>query len=271
MTTIGDIEFEPEQTKALYFATQTIGLMAGDMTVHAHCAPIVLETIKQHSGPLLVRDIAEYYAKEFSIYRRYLAERRILAPLNLDCDTIHTHEMTAETRKALRSEMRKSALEALITIAGLDHTGAHIYVVADPGVAISFDTESFAVTGLGAELARPQLMLARYHRRWSPVDAAFLIYSAKRRAETVSSVGTQTDMFMVVSGQNPPIYQYQANDMKVMSKIFNRQLLREQKNSKQASKEFVKYLTGAQKPQQSTSTADQQPSAQQPSSEPTVN
>jgi len=39
MITIDDLEYEPEQTKIIYMASQTVGLFAGDMQLHAAVVP----------------------------------------------------------------------------------------------------------------------------------------------------------------------------------------------------------------------------------------
>ena len=274
MITIGDIEFEPEQTKAFYLASHTLVLMAGEMHLHAHAIPRVLGAIKNHSsGPLLVQEIADYYAMEFAVYRRTLAERSILTPLGITMDTLpqKQREMSDHIAELINQELQLSQIKAQAIIAGLDPTGPHIYVVSDPGVSRSFDTESFAVSGLGEELARPQLMLAGYHRRWNAVDAAMLIYSAKRRAEMVSSVGPQTDMFIIADGLTPPIYQLNPSDHKEVGKIFKRQLQREKRSQQQSSRDLAKYIqklgTGHQAGGMPT---PQQPPTQQPSSDTTT-
>lgn len=246
MITIGNIEFEPEQTKAHFFATQTVALMAGSMHVHAHIVPLVQQAVVAQGGePLLVKDIAGHYAEQLAIRRRDLAERHILTPINMTASTFLARDSGLSERVAIDLERQMQNYEsgAAAIIAGIDVTGAHIYVVCDPGIAVPYDTEGFAVIGLGDELARPQFMLARYNRRWNPFDAALLVFSAKRRAEMVSSVGNQTDMFMIRPGQNPPLYQLNESDLKTFGKVFDRQLVREKASNKKAAAELFKYAT----------------------------
>ena len=89
MITIGDLEYEPEQTKNIYLAEQTVALFAGDIS----CMPPscqgngqIRETVAA-SGNILVEEIAEFYALEFSSYRRSRAERVLLTPLNLNTES----------------------------------------------------------------------------------------------------------------------------------------------------------------------------------------
>src|SRR5687768_15485010 len=86
MITIGDIEFEPDQTKLVKLATQTVALLAGDMQVHAAVIPRAIDRLSANPVGPLVKDIAEFYASEFAAYRRSLAERELLEPLGLTMD-----------------------------------------------------------------------------------------------------------------------------------------------------------------------------------------
>ena len=98
MITIGDIEYEPAQTKSVFFATSTIGLFAGDMQLHVSVIPRVQERIKEalHENPtnINVSQIAEFYAEEFAYYRRALAEREILVPRGLSFDRFLSRQAT---------------------------------------------------------------------------------------------------------------------------------------------------------------------------------
>ena len=85
MITIRDIEYEPEQTKIFYLATQTIVIFAGDMEIHASICKITLaKTSKLSPVNITVKNIAEIYASEFAEYRRQEAEIAVLKPLGLD-------------------------------------------------------------------------------------------------------------------------------------------------------------------------------------------
>ncbi len=68
MITIDDIECEPEQTKSVALASQTVAL-------HATICPAVLEVLRLRlpSG-FLIKTMAERYAQEFAFYRRYINE-----------------------------------------------------------------------------------------------------------------------------------------------------------------------------------------------------
>jgi hypothetical protein len=98
MITIGELEYEPEQTKTVNLASQTVALVAGDMQLHAAVVPKVYERIRlallDDPRNINVATIAEFYAEEFAFYRRTRAEREILVPRGLDFDRFLARQST---------------------------------------------------------------------------------------------------------------------------------------------------------------------------------
>lgn len=93
MITVADIEYEPEQTKAVNLATHTVALLAGDMQVHASVCQACMKSLHDNPpNPYLVKDIAERYAREFAIHRRYIAEQEILMPLGMSFSEFTTRQ-----------------------------------------------------------------------------------------------------------------------------------------------------------------------------------
>jgi hypothetical protein len=86
-------------------------------------------------------------------------------------------------------------------IAGSDPTRAHIYKVENPGVARCWNTPFFACIGTGEYLASTQFMVAGFEKRWSLSKTAWLVFSAKAKAESAGGVGKKTDLFVIRSGQ----------------------------------------------------------------------
>jgi hypothetical protein len=205
MITIADLEYEPEQTKIIYMASQTVGLFAGDMQLHASVVPRVMARIKPiiaEKNNIFVEEIAELYAEEFGIYRRKRAEKYFLAPLNLNSDNflVKQHEMLQEVAFDLTNKMLNAEISSDAIIAGIDSTGAHIFRIHDPGVATCLDTAFFGAIGIGEPHASSQFMLAKFEKRWPIEKALFLTYSAKTLAEAAAGVGKQTDMVVIRPG-----------------------------------------------------------------------
>jgi hypothetical protein len=84
----------------------------------------------------------------------------------------------------------------------LDPTGAHIYKVENPGIARCWDTPFFACIGAGEYLASTQFMVAGFEKRWSLSRTAWLVFSAKAKAESAGGVGKKTDLFVIRTGQD---------------------------------------------------------------------
>lgn len=203
MITINDTEFEPEQTKAVSLATQTLGLLAGEMEVHASVFPATMENLKNYPpNPFLVKSIAEKYALEFAFYRRYIAEQEVLMPLGLTSAEFLEQKsgMSDEFIRSITDLLLRHRQEAEAIIAGIDITGAHIYKVIDPGIAVSFDTPCFAAIGVGASHAETYLMGNKFSKNMDLAKLVYTIFAAKMTAEIASSVGSTTDLMIIAGG-----------------------------------------------------------------------
>ncbi|OYW55786.1 MAG: hypothetical protein B7Y80_04590 [Hyphomicrobium sp. 32-62-53] len=206
MITIGEIEYEPQQTKAIILASQTVALLAGDMTFHAAVVPRVEERIREdlqeHPDNINVARISEIYAEEFAYRRRRMAEQHILVPRGLDFDRFNSRQNTMAHYQVsnIDNELLAYRTDAIAIIAGLDPTGGHIFVVENPGISHSYDVPSFACIGSGEYLARTQFMVKRYSRSWSFPDAVWITFDAKARAQSAGGVGRETDMYIIMPG-----------------------------------------------------------------------
>ena len=243
MITINDIEYEPEQTKIVYLAAQTVGLFAGDMQLHAAVVPRVMARVKLITGTILVEEIAEFYAEEFAKYRRARAERQYLTPLNLSVDEflIKQQNMLQDIAFDLTNKMLHAGISSEAIIAGIDQTGAHIFKIHDPGLATCFDTPFFAASGIGENHATSQFMLAKFEKRWSVEKTIFLTYTAKTRAEAAAGVGKQTDMVLIRPGAI--IYAFTQDDLKALDSLLTTVSAKEAAvldETYEAIKEYVK-------------------------------
>lgn len=209
MITIDEIEYEPDQTKAYPLATQTVALLAGEMAAHAVICPSVLEGLHTNSPPgFLVKGIAELYALEFSLHRRYLAEQEILMPHGLTMEDFLTRQkdMSHDFIRDISDALLNHRLHAEAIIAGIDHTGAHLYKIIDPGVAVSFDTPCFAAIGTGRPHAESYFMVSGFNKNFTVAQTVYAVFSAKMKAEIAAGVGSKTDLMVIRGGlTNPPV------------------------------------------------------------------
>lgn len=206
MITIGELEYEPEQTKTVQLASQTVALLAGDMQLHAAVMPNVYERVRRALADdprnINVADIATIYAEEFAFYRRKMAEREILFPRGLDFDRFITRQavMAHYQVRDLDERLASYYINSTAIIAGLDPTGGHIFKISNPGVSECWDTPLFACTGSGEHVASTQFMVAGFEKRWPLAKTLWLTFSAKAKAEAAGGVGNHTDLVVIRPG-----------------------------------------------------------------------
>lgn len=148
----------------------------------------------------LVADIARLFADEFARYRNAETERRMLAKWGLDWAAFHSQQASfaPEFRGRLLSDLESYDCDlGAVLIAGVDELGAHIYRVADPGLAESCGQVGYGGIGIGAEFAEYEFMAAGYAPAFLWEDALLLAYFAKKRAEVAPGVGTVTDLWWI--------------------------------------------------------------------------
>jgi hypothetical protein len=200
MITTGDIEFEPPQRKVYNFSKHAIALVAGDMAAQISICTDALAAI-EHCAAAEVRQIAELYATAMANYRQKQAERDVLVPIGLTMETFlqKQRDLAPDVLDTLTSRLWKFNVGAEAIITGIDTTGAHLYVVRNPGEVSCLDAVGFAAIGYGRWHAESQFMFAEYVPGWPLSSALFLLYNAKRRAEVAPSVGTTTDLALITA------------------------------------------------------------------------
>lgn len=204
MITAGDIQFEPQQTKAYPLTNSIVAQVAGDASIQSQIMQSVGAEVKKRirAAPkiwLNVRDIAELYRHYYEELRIMHSEHDILAPLTLDRHTwiSRQKEMDSELITKIATElMNYEWEETAVIFSGIDSSGAHIYVARN-GVISCQDSVGFAAIGAGEWHANSQLMFAGHTKEKSVPETLLLVYSAKRRAEVAPGVGKGTDMFAI--------------------------------------------------------------------------
>ena len=179
-------------------------MLAGDTALFTEVAlrvfPVVGERIrKEPKHWWSVNDVAELYVQHLKAARLKRSDTAILAPLGLDHNSFikRQQEMLPELATRIANQVQAfdpGSVQAII--AGVDPTGAHIYVATDAELDCH-DHVGFASVGVGAWHANSQLMFGE-HAKSDPLPATLLlVYSAKKRAEVAPGVGRNTDMFLI--------------------------------------------------------------------------
>jgi 20S proteasome alpha/beta subunit len=211
MLTAGDIQFQPEQSKLYRLTSSIVAMVAGDISLQVEITARLRTKIRgrlelDSSHWLEVSQIAKDYSDIHSEIARERAERDLLAPLGLTSGSFVERQgsMRSEMVKQLTSELINYRLpDTAVVIAGIDGNGAHIWAGYDGSLTCE-DAVGFAAVGAGHWHAKSQFMFARYTRGASAAKALYLVYAAKKRAETAPGVGVETDMFLI--GPEPGTY-----------------------------------------------------------------
>lgn len=204
LTSTRQVEFEPPITKVWSITDSVVVLIAGDAGVQAELSHRVSTGIKEldDDSSVSISDVVDLYAKHYGKLRQEAAERDILVPLGLDHESYLARskefgeDLVRMVADALM-EYRLPRIETLIAAAG-EGTGG-LYRIVDTSVS-SCHCPGFACIGSGGWVAESQFMLGGHSARNGFPETLWLTYLAKRRAEVVSGVGKQTDVFIL-----PPI------------------------------------------------------------------
>ena len=232
---------EPPKWKLQVLTDQIVVLFAGVTNQQAGVLRDTVDAARLQS-PLTVKDAADLYAQQFLSHRRIRAEREYLSPIGLNGLTFLNMNLSPELTARLINEMRECELEAEAIITGIDATGTHIYTVADPGIVSCVDLDGYAAIGVGGLHADSEFMFRGYTGDWSFARALFLVYLAKKRAETAPEVGKHTDVFYVYPGLPPG--SISEDIVKQMDSINKRTQDKQEVDHKQALAEMDKYVEG---------------------------
>lgn len=248
MLTSGDVQFEPSQSKISALTRSIVVMVAGDSALQTEILYELREQIDAliDAAPqdwLNVRDVATWYGQYYDEARLRRAERNILAPFGLDRNTFisRQHEFAPTFINQIATELYNYSCPSISAIfAGVDTTGAHLYVVENGAVSCQ-DAVGFAAIGAGYWHADSQFMFAGHTRQVNFAQTLSLTYSAKKRAQVAPGVGEATDMFMV----GPSLGSYILIGDHVLAKLdemYNETRAKEQEIAKNAEERAIEYI-----------------------------
>jgi ATP-dependent protease HslVU (ClpYQ) peptidase subunit len=194
MITFGDVQYEPNQTKAGRMTKRTSVLISGDYALHSEALKKSVADLERNPNATPF-DVALVYGRHLQAIKRRHAEDLYLAPLGLNTDMLNASEMSDSLVSALVNQMqnyRGEEVEALIV--GVDKGNATIYHVDTRGTVTCADDVGFAAIGSGAWHARSQLMQAGYTNAFLYFPAMAAVYAAKKTADISPGVGSTTDI-----------------------------------------------------------------------------
>lgn len=201
LTSIGDVEFEPDTPKIVQVAPSIAIMTAGDISIHAEILAgvrLALDMLAKVNPNewIGVETVAQAYGRIYDMARLRRAENAILTPLGLKADSYLDGRVAPDIAQDLMRQMGAFPdLPVHAIISGVDPSGSHIFVLYD-GVVRHEDRIGFAAIGSGVEHAHSHLTFMRHTAAMPMPETLFHVFYAKRRAEVVAGVGGATDMFI---------------------------------------------------------------------------
>lgn len=203
MITSDDIEFEPPKEK-IYSLTNSIVMLIAGLTApqieiwQGAWADVAARLLKDTSW-MRVREAAEIVAKRTIQFTTERQLRTVLEPRGLDFHTLigRQREFRKDFLEQVQYEMGLCRPTVSTLVAGLDPHGGHIYEIDKWGDMVCHDAAGFAAIGGGQRHADSQFMFSKHSARRPYLEAVYLTYAAKKRAESAPGVGVDTDMFYI--------------------------------------------------------------------------
>lgn len=199
MLTGGDVEFEQDRNKIETMADRIAILTAGSALRHVDLLRNVQKGV-QNRRDITVADVVDELKGRFAELRQQRAEEQYLRPLGITFGQFVQRQGSLPEMLALRltANIEAAELDMEFIVAGVDQIGAHIYHVHDPGMAECFDAIGFCTIGSGERHATLTFIRSEYTVGCLLNQALFLVYQAKRDAETAPGVGAQyTDIAVI--------------------------------------------------------------------------
>lgn len=180
------------------------------------------------SNYIKIKDILDIIKKAYLLLRKQIIEERFLQKYDLKWeDYVNFIKGVSTSEKGLIpfpapsikifAEIEEFQLELQAILAGVDDEGAHIYVVEDPGVLNNFNDIGYAAIGSGNYHAMRSFIENSYSTAMPLWRALYIVYEAKKYAESAPGVGTQTDA-MIISKDKIKILD--SNDINQLEKIY---------------------------------------------------
>gem|GEM_PF-678438 len=205
MVSTEDIEYERPLSKIIRVTPFIVSLTSGNDAIQAE---VVSRTEAHFDRELAnnprffsVYEVADLYSRNLIDHKKETIERTILNPRALTWDSYNSMlsnknpEWFKEDMKNVFGNDNLPSTETII--AGVDETGAHLFVIDQDGYISRQDRIGFAAIGIGKWHAESQFMFERHTPLKSDEDTIFLSYLAKRRAEVAPGVGNDTDLVYI--------------------------------------------------------------------------
>ena len=198
LVTFGDVEYEQPRPKILRLTSHISVLLSGYPEIHTEIIGRAYRRVSAIPN-VTVEAAATIYADEYAAVRRERAVKKHLVPLGLTLWSFTNNQtnVSAGLLGDLTEALRRENLHSRAIIVGVDQSGAHLYIVQDPGELVHCDMVGWAAIGTGSRHADSQFIAEKYSLEWEFDEAILLTYLAKKKADLSPGVGLYTDLFWI--------------------------------------------------------------------------
>jgi 20S proteasome alpha/beta subunit len=198
-TSGGITEFEHEVPKVTQIGDRIVALAAGDALRGGQLINELRRNVQP--GAQLIQDVVATAAGQYTLLRRQQVESEILLPRGITLEQFYQglqQNMVPQLAINIDNLIATFDYNLEILIAGADDSGAHLFVITNPGGSYSdFQPIGYAAIGSGALHALQSLIGMRQAPMHSLHETVFNVYASKRRAEAAPGVGRETDVIII--------------------------------------------------------------------------
>jgi len=200
MITTGDltVAFEHDVPKITQLTGNSLALTAGPALIHTDLFREVKKTIHAGATPP-INEIVDKIKKEYLAIRNRQVEERFfkVRGFNIEWFMQNQRALVPEIALRLDQQLERYSFDLSILIAGVDGSGAHLYLVYPPCCSECFEALGYCSIGTGERHADSTFITYRYTPSISVKEALYITYEAKRKAEIAVGVGRSTDMAII--------------------------------------------------------------------------
>jgi len=222
------LEFDHLNAKIDILGDSCVGLSAGDALPIGELFGAAYGVSTQLQNPQ-IGQIAERIKEAYIDLRKRRVEEQYFRPRGITIDEFYQNglirQFPTEVAMSLDDMVRRANFGVELIVAGVDGNGAHIFGIADPGIAASYDRVGYHAIGSGMSHALLGLVSANQHWANNINQTVFNVYCAKRQAEAAPGVGDAIDMRIVTRDGCRPLDEPQLSTLEeTRKKVFEPQL-----------------------------------------------
>jgi 20S proteasome alpha/beta subunit len=204
ITQPGLFQIESARTKIIELTQSVVGFYSGPSDGDEVLAE-TKELLRQPSfSSSTVRGIADLIGRIYASVKQRKLEELILRPLGLDLAgfrELAAHSSYSHILGTVAGQVAQHNLGVEILVTGIDadRTG-QLFGIDHPGVLLDKSLLGFWAVGAPINVIT-SLVLRRYSRQASLLDAIHHVYEAKTFADILPGIGQHTDLAVVVGGR----------------------------------------------------------------------